>query len=136
MADINNNKPTNSTSTNMANTSNNTNVTNTSAANMNSDTIANNINNTNNTNANAAVSANAQASVPGKVPESHQEPGLDYTVNHGLDANLQPSTKATANYLIHRMLWDQQDKVDNDDVAVSKQGTMEVQDEFGVQPRE
>lgn len=132
MADINNNKPTNST--NMANTSNN-NVTNTSAANMNSDTIANNINNTNNTSANAEISANAEASVPGKVPASHQEPGLDYTVNHGLDANLQPSTKATANYLIHRMLWDQQDKLDNDDVAVSKQGTMEVQDEFDVQPR-
>jgi hypothetical protein len=59
-----------------------------------------------------------------------KEAGLDYTVNHSLAESLKVGDKRTANYLIHRMLWDQQEKLDLDDIATSQDGTMEVQDEF------
>ncbi|SDF52180.1 hypothetical protein [Sporolituus thermophilus] len=65
-----------------------------------------------------------------KVPAQRQEPGLDYTVNSAVDPSLQEESKRTINYLVHRMLWDQMDKVDLDDLAISGKGTMEVQDDL------
>lgn len=61
------------------------------------------------------------------------EDGLDYTVNESADSSLKPGDKRTVNYLVHRMVWDQQEKVDLDDRAISKDGTMEVQDHFDVE---
>lgn len=59
-----------------------------------------------------------------------KEAGLDYTVNSSTDRFLQLGDKRTVNYLVHRMLWDQQEKVDLDDLIVSSHGTMEVQDDM------
>ncbi|EAX47656.1 hypothetical protein TcarDRAFT_1078 [Thermosinus carboxydivorans Nor1] len=65
-----------------------------------------------------------------KVPAQRQEPGLDYTASSAVDPSLQEESKRTINYLVHRMLWDQMDKVDLDDLAISRKGTMEVQDDL------
>lgn len=59
------------------------------------------------------------------------EDGLNYTVNAST-GELKPGDKRTVNYLAHRMIWDQQEKIDLDDRAISKDGTMEVQDEFEI----
>ncbi len=61
------------------------------------------------------------------------EDALDYTVNESTDDSLKPGDKRTVNYLVHRMIWDQQEKLDLDDRAISKDGTMEVQDHFDVE---
>lgn len=61
------------------------------------------------------------------------EDGLDYTVNESTDSSLKPGDKRTVNYLVHRMIWDQQEKLDVDDRAISKDGTMEVQDHFDIE---
>lgn len=61
------------------------------------------------------------------------EDALDYTVNQSTDASLKPGDKRTVNYLVHRMIWDQQEKLDLDDRAISKDGTMEVQDSFDIE---
>ncbi|WP_312518091.1 hypothetical protein [Anaerospora sp.] len=61
------------------------------------------------------------------------EDALDYTVNQSTDSSLKPGDKRTVNYLVHRMIWDQQEKIDIDDRAISKDGTMEVQDSFDVE---
>lgn len=75
--------------------------------------------------------ANATTANSHDIPISMgKEAGLDYTVNHSLAQSLKSGDKRTANYLIHRMLWDQQEKLDLDDIATSQDGTMEVQDEF------
>jgi hypothetical protein len=61
------------------------------------------------------------------------EDALDYTVNQSTDSSLKPGDKRTVNYLVHRMIWDQQEKIDIDDRAISKDGTMEVQDSFDIE---
>ena len=61
------------------------------------------------------------------------EDALDYTVNESTDDSLKPGDKRTVNYLVHRMIWDQQEKLDLDDRAISKDGTMEIQDHFEIE---
>jgi len=75
-------------------------------------------------------SVNIAATNHDKPIRMGKEAGLDYTVNNTLLASLKSGDKRTANYLIHRMLWDQQEKLDLDDIAISQDGTMEVQDEW------
>ncbi len=55
-----------------------------------------------------------------------KEAGLDYTVNVAT-GDLNNTNKRTVNYLVHRMLWDQQEKIDLDDLTISK-NSIELKD--------
>ena len=57
-----------------------------------------------------------------------KEAGLDYTANTAPDPSLRSANQRTINYLVHRMLWDQQEKIDLDDLDLSR-GTIRVEDE-------
>lgn len=57
-----------------------------------------------------------------------KEAGLDYTVNSA-DKSLSAENRRTVNYLVHRMLWDQQEKIGLDDLSVSAEGGLDVRDE-------
>lgn len=52
-------------------------------------------------------------------------------VNHAINS-AAPQLKArnlhTANYLARTMLWEQQEKVDMDDIKISEENTMEIQE--------
>jgi len=80
-----------------------------------------------------AGSSASLAEVSGSAQTMGFEDALDYTVNQSTDSSLKPGDKRTVNYLVHRMIWDQQEKLDIDDRAVSKDGTMEVQDDFDIE---
>ncbi|HMM19775.1 MAG TPA: hypothetical protein PKA10_03475 [Selenomonadales bacterium] len=43
-----------------------------------------------------------------------------------LDPNLKPGDKQVANYLIHRMIWDGQEKAGN--VVIDEDGTMKIRE--------
>lgn len=81
----------------------------------------------------AAGTSAGLAGASGDTKTMGFEDALDYTVNQSTDSSLKPGDKRTVNYLVHRMVWDQQEKIDLDDRAISKDGTMEVQDSFDIE---
>lgn len=56
-----------------------------------------------------------------------KEKGVRGPVNN-LDPNLKPGDKQAANYLIHRMMWDGQEKVDQRDVKIGEDGSLKIRD--------
>lgn len=58
-----------------------------------------------------------------------KEAGLDYTV-YAPTKPLKAGNQQTINYLVHRMLWDQQDKIDLDDLDIGTAGTVDVEDKL------
>lgn len=59
-----------------------------------------------------------------------KEDALDYTVNKSTDKSLKSGNLRTVNYLVHRMLWDRQEKIDLDDLDLGAAGTVDVEDEL------
>ncbi|MDR7868589.1 MAG: hypothetical protein RIN56_17460 [Sporomusaceae bacterium] len=56
-----------------------------------------------------------------------KEAGLNYTVNSAAPS-LRSGNMRTVNYLVHRMLWEQQEKIDLDDLEMRTEGIMSVED--------
>ncbi len=56
-----------------------------------------------------------------------KEAGLNYP-NATVDLSLQEANRRTVNYLVHRMLWEQQEKIDLDDLGWGPSGNMKVED--------
>lgn len=56
-----------------------------------------------------------------------KEAGLGYAVG-GASPSLKSANMRTVNYLVHRMLWEQQEKIDLDDLEMRTAGIMAVED--------
>ena len=56
-----------------------------------------------------------------------KEAGLNYTTDSA-DESLTNANKRVVNYLVHRMLWEQQEKIDLDDLGWGPSGNMRVED--------
>ncbi|KYZ74986.1 hypothetical protein AXX12_15515 [Anaerosporomusa subterranea] len=57
-------------------------------------------------------------------PLAH-EAGVNHTIN-AADQQLKARNLHTAKYLARTMLWEQQEKVDSDDIEISEQNTIEI----------
>jgi hypothetical protein len=56
-----------------------------------------------------------------------KEAGVNYAVG-GAAPSLKSANARTVNYLVHRMLWEQQEKIDLDDLEMRTEGIMSVED--------
>ncbi len=56
-----------------------------------------------------------------------KEAGVNYA-NASADQSLKAANLRTVNYLVHRMLWEQQEKIDLDDLGWGPDGNMRVED--------
>lgn len=61
------------------------------------------------------------------VGQMAQYSGLDHTADAVRGRELQEENQYAVNYLVHRMLWGQEEKIDN--VMVDKDGHVRVNDE-------
>lgn len=72
--------------------------------------------------------ADPHGAAPGDtVGQMAQYSGLDHTADAVRGQELQEENQYAVNYLVHRMLWGQEEKIDN--VTVTKDGHVRVNDE-------
>jgi hypothetical protein len=72
----------------------------------------------------------------GQDPNHHtdeQDLGKEAGVNYPVDSaaqSLKSANMRTVNYLVHRMLWEQQEKIDLDDIGWKRGGIVGVEDKL------